>query len=255
MPSSHPPTLITLARRMVRKELDLPRGSKILVAVSGGPDSMALLHVLSKLANECQFRLHAFGVDHGLRPEAPEELALAQAFATKLDVPFDQTAVTVLPGGNLQARAREARYGALEAAAAKVAADWIATAHHGDDRAETFLLRLLRGAGPRGLAVMPPRAGRRIRPFLRARRADILGHIHRHGIPFATDPSNGNPRFTRVRVRRDLLPLLEELNPAIVDHLCALADMLGEVPAPVPLPPDSDELSSRDLAGPQQGPT
>jgi tRNA(Ile)-lysidine synthase len=150
--------------------------------------------------------------------------------------------LSVARGGNLQARARQARYEALAAAAARAKARAIATAHHADDRAETFLLRLLRGAGPAGLAVLPPRAplpiapapGSRgprgdrelLRPLLRARRADIRAHVERHAIPFADDPSNDDPRFARTRVRRELLPLLAELSPGIVSHLEALADQL-----------------------------
>jgi tRNA(Ile)-lysidine synthase len=102
----------------------------------------------------------------------------------------------------------------------------IATGHHADDRAETVILRLLRGAGPRGLAVLPPRAGDLVRPLIRARRGDIDAHLARHGIAHALDPSNANSRFLRVRVRRELLPLLADLSPGIVTHLCALADQL-----------------------------
>jgi tRNA(Ile)-lysidine synthase len=106
--------------------------------------------------------------------------------------------------------------------------DLLATAHHADDRAETVLLRLLRGSGPRGLAVLPPRAGERIRPFLRAQKSDILAHLARHRVPFAEDPSNRDRRHQRVRVREELMPLLRELSPGIVTHLNALADALGE---------------------------
>jgi tRNA(Ile)-lysidine synthase len=129
---------------------------------------------------------------------------------------------------------------ALAAAAAAAGARLIATGHTADDRAETLLLRLLRGAGPRGLAVLPPRAPlpipehtgglELVRPLLRARRADVVAHLERHGLAFASDPSNLDPRFARVRVRRELLPLLEDLSPGVVEHLSALADMLAVVP-------------------------
>jgi tRNA(Ile)-lysidine synthase len=229
---SHPPTLITLASRTLREECGLRRGDRVLVAVSGGSDSLALLDVLARLAQKLGFSLVAHGVDHGLRPEAERELALAAALAGKLAVPFDTTRVAVAAGGNLQARARSARYAALEAACASASANLLATAHHADDRAETVLLRLLRGAGPRGLAVLPPRAGARIRPLLRARKPDILAHLGRHGITWAEDPSNADRRHQRVRVREELLPLLADLSPGIVAHLNALADALagGELP-------------------------
>jgi len=190
---------------------------------------MALLDVLARLRTEGDFTLAAHGVDHGLRESADAELDLADAFARSRDVPFSRTRVALAPGGNLQARARAARYTALRAAADTALCAHIATAHHADDRAETFLLRLLRGTGPRGLAVLPARAGDRIRPFLRARRADIDAHLGRHAIAFATDPSNRDPRFARTRVRQELLPLLERLSPKIVENLCSLADEMSAI--------------------------
>jgi tRNA(Ile)-lysidine synthase len=223
---SHPPTLLTLATRTLREECRLERGDRVLVAVSGGPDSMALLDVLARLAPKLGFELAAHGVDHGLRPEATRELDLAEEHALRLGVPFDRTLVRVEVGGNLQARARTARYRALEDAERARRATLLATAHHADDRAETVLLRLLRGSGPRGLAVLPPRAGSRIRPLIRARRSDILLHLERHRVPFATDPSNRDRRYQRVRVREELMPLLTELSPGITGHLNALADAL-----------------------------
>lgn len=226
MARSHPPTLLTLAGRTLQEECGVRRGERILVAVSGGPDSVALLHVLARLAPKHGFSLAAHGVDHGLRPEASAELDLAQALAASLGVPFGRSALHVASGGNLQARARSARYAALEAACATARAQYIATAHHADDRAETVLLRLLRGAGPRGLAVLPARSGQRIRPFLRARRSDVIAHLTRHALTFACDASNRDRRFQRVRVREELMPLLAELSPGIVNHLNHLADAL-----------------------------
>ena len=224
---SHPPTLIKLAERTLREECGVTRGARLLCAVSGGPDSMALLDVLAYLGPKLGFELVAHGVDHGLRPEAGAELDLAARHAEARGVAFERTRVSVVAGGNLQARARTARYTALEAAAERAGGALIATAHHADDRAETLLLRLLRGSGPRGLAVLPPVAGERLRPLLRARRSDVLLHLERHAVPFAEDPSNRDRRHLRVRVREELLPLLAELSPGIVAHLNALADALG----------------------------
>ncbi len=227
MPRSHPPTLLTLATRTLREECGLERGTRILCAVSGGPDSMALLDVLARLGPKLGFSVVAHGVDHGLRAEAKSELDLAERHATALGVPFTRSVVAVSPGGNLQARARDARYAALECARVALRAELLATAHHADDRAETVLLRLLRGSGPRGLAVLPPRAGLRVRPLVRAQKRDILAHLARHHLAFAEDPSNRDRRHQRVRVRQELLPLLRDLSPGIVEHLNALADALA----------------------------
>jgi len=227
MGRSHPPTLIRLVERTLVEECGIRRGERILVAISGGGDSTALLHVLSILAPKLGVSLCAHGVDHGLRPEAARELDLAAESAARLGVPFARTAVDCAPGGNVQARARTARRNALEHAARKEHATRIATAHHADDRAETVLIRLLGGARPPALGVLPARDGAWIRPMIRARKADVSAHLGRHSIDFANDPSNLDRRFLRARIRMDVMPLLEELSPAIVEHLTALADELS----------------------------
>jgi tRNA(Ile)-lysidine synthase len=253
---SHPPSLLRLAERLLRDERLIERGDVVVCACSGGPDSTALLDVLARLRKRFGFELAAHGVDHGLREEAPSELACAERVAASHGVPFAITRLSVAPGGNLQARAREARREALREAALRAGARRIATGHTADDRAETLLLRLLRGAGPRGLAVLPPStplappeknslagpadsapALTLIRPLLLARRVDVAAHVARHELPIARDPSNDDARFLRVRVRKELLPLMESLSPAITEHLCALADMLAEEPADPPALP------------------
>ncbi len=239
MARTHPPTLITLVRAALRDHDLIPRGTSVLLAVSGGPDSMALLHVLAGLRAKGGFGVFAHGVDHGLRPEAGKELDVAQAFSGALDVPFTREQVNVERGGNLQARARDARWSSLRSAAARVGAGRIATGHHADDRAETLLIRMLRGTGTRGLAVLPPLDANRVRPLFRARRQDIDEHVARHGVPFALDPANDNPRYLRTRVRHELLPQLMRISPRVVEHLCALADdaaVLRALAGPLPLP-------------------
>jgi tRNA(Ile)-lysidine synthase len=227
---SHPPTLLTLARRTIEAQRLFAKGDLVIAAVSGGPDSMALLHALSILRKKMGFEIVAHGVDHGLRKDAARELDVAEGFAKKIGVAFARTELTVAPGGNLQARARAERHAALEAARVKSEARVIATAHHADDRAETILMRILRGTGVRGLAVLPPRAEKAplVRPFIFAKRDDIERHIGRHAVPFSADPSNVDPRFLRTRVRTELIPLLSELNPGVVDHLCNIADELSQ---------------------------
>jgi tRNA(Ile)-lysidine synthase len=237
------PSLLTRVRRALTGEAMVPRGTLVLAAVSGGPDSMVMLDALARLAPRLGLTVAAHGVDHGLRPAAGGELDQAEAWAARAGVPFASTRVTLAPGGNVQARARAARYAALSAAARQLGAGALTTAHHADDRAETVLLRLLRGAGPRGLAVLAPRlvlpgdlggdgSLLLVRPLLRARRADVLRHAARHEVPFCRDPSNHDERYLRARVRAELLPLLDALGPGIVGHLNDLADRLAALEAP-----------------------
>lgn len=196
---------------------------------------MALLDVMADLSAALRLRLLAHGVDHGLRKAAESELDRAERHADARSVPFGRTRVSVKPGGNLQERARQARWAALVEAARSAEAELIATAHHADDRAETVLIRLLQGSSSRGLGAMPARNRAPgaadmeiIRPLLRARKSDVLAHVQRRSLPHALDPSNDDARFLRARVRRELLPLLGELSPGIVEHLVALADELSE---------------------------
>ncbi len=155
-------------------------------------------------------------------------------------MPFLRRAVVVPPGAGIPAKARRARLVALGEAARSVGASAIALGHTADDRAETVLLRILRGAGPRGLAVMPPRSPHPfpadgafvelVRPLLAARRGDVLAHVARHGIDVAHDPTNDDRAHPRVRLRREVLPRLEELSPAVVRHLNRVADLIGATP-------------------------
>lgn len=229
MARSHPPTLIRLVERCLVAECKLARGARLLLAVSGGPDSMALLDVLGRLSKKHGFELCACGVDHGLRAAAGEELDLAEGLAGRWGVPFHRVRVAVNAARNVQAAAREARYAALRGVALETGSSHVVTAHHADDRAETVLMRLLRGSGPRGLAVLRARSGDLLRPMIRARRKDVLQHLERHGIACADDPSNRDTRFLRARIRHEVLPLLEALSPEVSNHLAALADQLGEL--------------------------
>jgi tRNA(Ile)-lysidine synthase len=225
---------LTIARRALRRAV--APGDTIIAAVSGGPDSMAMLHVLATLAHEFPFVVIAHGVDHGLRREAAQELALAASLAERLRVPFTQTRVSLSRGGNVQARARAARIDALDRVRLDTGARFVATAHHADDRAETVLLRLVRGSSLSGLGVLPLVDGSRLRPLIEARKSDINAHLARHAIAFATDPSNADPRFLRARVRQDLLPALLSLNPRIVEGLTSLADEARLLPRENALP-------------------
>ncbi len=217
------PTLTTLVARSLKKTA-FPKGSRLLVAVSGGADSTACLHALHLLRERFSLELFAHGVDHGLRAEAAAELDAVAKLSESLQILFSRTQLTVPAGGDLHRRARDARYEALEGAAAAVGACAIVTAHHRDDRAETVLERLLHGAHLEGLGVLPMRDGSRFRPLIEASRDDVLAHCARHQLPFSEDPSNDNRRFLRARLRAEVLPILRAISPQVDAHLAALAD-------------------------------
>lgn len=223
---SHPPSLTRRVERCLQGLSIEWRHAQLFVAVSGGPDSMALLEVLARLRERLGFELSAISLNHGLRAESAQEVELVGGFCHEKRVTFFSETLELVDGGNLQERAREARYRALwKIAQAKGGSEaYLATAHHKDDRAETVLMRILRGASLEGLSVLPPQSGRLLRPMIRASRWDVEQHVERHGIPFVTDPSNEKSRFLRVRVRRELLPLLRELGPGIAENLEQLAD-------------------------------
>lgn len=250
---SHPPSLKRQVERTFQKECSLPTNFKLAVAVSGGPDSMALLDVLGRLRKSIGFELLALSLNHGLRSEAAAEVSLVETFCSTHDIPFATQELGLSAGGNLQGRAREARYQALwiMAEARLGPGCYLATAHHKDDRAETVLLRMLRGTSLEGLAVFRAQHDRLLRPMLRATRKDVEVHIQRHGVPFVTDPSNCDPRFLRVRVRQELLPLLRDLGSGIVDHLEGLADDAGRLDEPGGLNREQREQLRAALKNPQ----
>jgi tRNA(Ile)-lysidine synthase len=182
------------------------RAGPLGLAVSGGPDSLALL-LLGAAAMPGEIAV--MSVDHGLRPEAAGEVALVEGLCRALDVPFAAARVSV-GAGNLQAKAREARYGALGRWAMEERLGAIATAHHVDDQAETLIMRLVRGSGLPGLAgvrewtQLPGSETPLIRPLLHFRKTELEAVVAAAGVVPARDPSNDNPAFDRVRVREHL---------------------------------------------------
>lgn len=176
------------------------------VAVSGGPDSMALL-LLAHAAMPGQ--VEAATVDHGLRKESADEAAMVEATCAELGVPH-QTLKVEVAAGNVQSQARAARYAALAAWMESAGLDTLATAHHADDQAETLLLRLNRGSGVAGLSgvrargLIPQTRLPVVRPLLGWRRSELVGIVQEAGLSPAMDPSNEDDRFDRVRIRKAL---------------------------------------------------
>src|SRR5688572_7383356 len=184
-----------------------------------------MLVCLAQLAAELRFALAVASVDHGLRPEAAEDVAIARAQAEQLGLPFHALKIEDEPGPGLQARARKQRYAALHALAQRSAAGRIAVGHTRDDQAETVVARLLRGAGVRGLAgIQPRRDDGVVRPLIDCRRADVQRYARQHFARIAEDRSNADPRFERVRIRSHVLPSLAAEDRAVTRHLAELAD-------------------------------
>jgi tRNA(Ile)-lysidine synthetase-like protein len=228
--------LSAVLRTIAAHQLVQP-GDRVLVAVSGGPDSMALLHALWEARERLGIALEVASVDHGLRAEARAEIELVRERAAALELPFAAVKVDArrAPGrAPLQDAARRARLEALEALARARGARRVALGHNADDQAETVLFRIVRGTGLRGLSGIPYRRDPFVRPLLDVPRAEIQRYLARRSIPFATDPSNADPRYTRARIRHRLLPLLAAENPRVAEALVRLARAArgdGAVPA------------------------
>ena len=221
--------LLDVLREAVgRYELVRP-GDTVLVAVSGGADSVALLAALLDLRTELGITVVAGHLDHGLRgDEGAADRAFVERLAAELGVRIRSDAVH-LPPGNVEAEARHARYAFLERAADKLGATKIATAHTADDQAETVLLRLLRGAGRRGLGGIRPRRGRVIRPLILCDRVQVRSFLVDRRLSWQRDRSNFDLAYHRTRVRLGYLPALaHEFNPRLARSLARLAEVMRE---------------------------
>jgi len=197
----------------------------VVVACSGGSDSLALL----VLAADHGLKPVAVHVDHGLRPESASEAAVVRGAAAGVGAGFRSCAIAVRDGGNLEERARDARYRALETARVDVGATAVLVGHTADDQAETILLNLLRGSGSAGLAGMPVRRGRVVRPLLGLRRAALAALCEERGLHPVDDPSNRDVRHRRSWVRHEVLPLLSrgvqrDLVPVLTRQAALLRD-------------------------------
>lgn len=215
-----------------------PPGSRLVVGLSGGIDSVVLLHALAGLRPEGLAALH---VHHGLSPRADAWADFCAAFARSLAVPFECVRVAVERDSRdgLEAAARRARHAVF----ARTAADWIVLAHHRDDQAETLLFNLLRGAGLAGAAAMQEASGRLLRPLLRIGRAEIEAYAQAHRLAWIEDESNADVRHSRNFLRHRILAPLAQRFPAAARNLAAAAARFGEAQALL------DDLARLDLAG------
>jgi tRNA(Ile)-lysidine synthase len=233
--------LVSRVRSFIREHDLAGPESLVLVAVSGGSDSIALLHVLRELHNDRALRLTGVAhFNHQLRPTADDDERLVKTAAARFDLPFvsdreDVAARAKREKRSIEYAARASRHAFLERARRQLTAHVIAVGHTRDDQAETFLLRLLRGAGPRGLSGMHPRSGAVIRPLLESRRHELrdwLALRKAAGTPccdYVDDATNDDVLIVRNRIRVELLPLLAaRFNPSIVDTLADEAALMQQ---------------------------
>ncbi|MCY4024610.1 MAG: tRNA lysidine(34) synthetase TilS [Anaerolineaceae bacterium] len=216
------------ARNLVEQCLVAP-GSRLLLAVSGGNDSLVMLHLLHRLQRDLGLKLYVASLDHGWRGAAgAEDAAFVRQQAEVLGLEVTLGAAT---GLRSEASARRARYEFLASSAREVGAPYVVTAHHADDQVETILLNLLRGSGLRGLAGMRPRAElpghpqlTLLRPFLDVPRRELRAWGRRQGLEPRQDASNDDRRLRRNRLRHDILPLLRDFDPRVERSLLRLSE-------------------------------
>ncbi|MEW6671238.1 MAG: tRNA lysidine(34) synthetase TilS [Thermodesulfobacteriota bacterium] len=209
-------------------------GDSVLVGVSGGPDSVALLHVLNILARQLSINLGVAHLNHSLRQkDSDQDAAFVEALANKLNLPCyihkaDTRAYQRRHRLSTEEAARQLRYAYYNSVAETHRFDKVAVAHHSDDNAELVLMSLFRGSGPLGIAGIPPvRHAMIVRPFIEVGRAEIMDFLNRNGLQYVYDRSNEDDRFLRNKVRRQLVPLLKkEYNPMVVDALNRVSAIL-----------------------------
>jgi tRNA(Ile)-lysidine synthase len=229
--------LLRTVRTTIEKYNMLAGGERIVVALSGGPDSVALLHALVSLRGAYRIELHAAHLEHGLRgQEALDDMRFVESLCRGLGIPLTAKSVKMAELAassslSLEAVARKVRYAFLEEVLVETRAAKIATGHNANDQAETLLLNLVRGSGIAGLrGIRPAIEGKIIRPLVEAKREEILLYLKDKGLDFRTDASNEDDAFDRNRVRRLLLPLIEkEFNPRVVDSLGRTASVFSLV--------------------------
>lgn len=221
--------MINKVKRFISEHQMVQAGDCIIIGVSGGPDSMVLLHIMKELRDVLGIKIVVAHLNHKIRAEAGEEEEYVRETCRQWDVPFYVRREEVLELAarykkTVEEAGRDARYQFFSKLMTDLSAQHIATAHHRDDVAETVLLHLLRGSGIKGLRGIMPVSGSIIRPLMALDRAAILNYAENNEIQYCTDQSNNDPLYLRNRIRLQLLPLLQEqYNPRISDTLNQLA--------------------------------
>ena len=225
-------TLIEKVKNFISKYHLISPEEKIIIGVSGGPDSMALLFILNSLRDEYKLQLIVCYVDHKLRKESKEEAHLVSNVSRVLGLPFilkELDINAIRKGKTLEEAARVARYGALEEARKENNGDKIAVAHHLDDQVETILMRIIRGTSIKGLKGIPVQNGYIVRPLREVWKDEILNFCKENNIPYVIDRSNLKPIFTRNKIRLELIPILQQYNIKVKEVLLRLSSHVEEL--------------------------
>ncbi len=217
--------MLNKLREFIRTQNMLIPGERVICAVSGGADSMALLWGMYLLRDKMEFSLEAAHFNHQLRgPESDRDAAFVAEFCDRFDIPLHLGTAPVERGEKgLEAAAREARYAFFRTLPGK-----IATAHTANDNAETLLLNMVRGSGLKGLGGITPVGENLIRPMLMVTRREVLDFLEEYHIPHVEDSTNETDQFLRNRLRHGVMPLLEEENPRLAESLSAMALQLRQ---------------------------
>lgn len=214
--------------KSVRSFLNKHFTNRILVALSGGADSVCLLYALK----ECGVDICAFHLNHGIRgAEADRDEQFCRTLCESIGVPFsskkaDIPAVAYATGKGIEETARTIRYEELEKEANRVNADHIATAHNADDNTETVIFNLVRGCSPDGLSGIPRIRGKIVRPLLDSTREEIEQYLSENGIAFVTDSTNSDINYTRNKIRHLVMPVLRTINPSVSDVVAQTCELL-----------------------------
>jgi tRNA(Ile)-lysidine synthase len=204
-------------------------GRSVLIAVSGGADSTALLVGTALVRARLGLTVEVATLDHGLRPEAAEEARAVERLATLHGLPCHVRQLHLKPGAGVEERARHARYEALEALRLERGLDGVATAHSASDQAETLLMRLARGSALKGATGIQRRRGTLVRPLLERTREELETFLQEQGTGFVTDPMNADPRLFRARIRREVLPALSRAAGfPVAERLASFARLAAE---------------------------
>jgi len=226
--------LLGQVKTTIKKHSMLSEKDRVLTGLSGGPDSVCLLHVLNNLKDGYKLALHAIYIDHGLRPdEIPSEIEFCKKLCENLGVPFITKSVDVKSyakeyGLNKQEAARELRYKMFEDVAIEIGANRIALAHNADDQAETFFMRILRGAGQKGLSGIPPVRGKIIRPLIEIERKDIEEFLDGISQSFIVDSSNLKKDYFRNWLRLAVMPEFKRQNPELIRTISRTSEIIRE---------------------------